>query len=287
MLLVKNGYIKPSGNGNSFQITVDRVVANDSYFSWSLKAAEEIADQRIGKLYLLYSGGVDSEFALNVFLFKKIPIVPVIIKLNPNYNNHDVDQALEFCRSKNLDPLVVDIDFDHFVRSGRLLSMSIDIGSSIYHRAATAHVVGLLSGTVLCGDGEPYIKLDPDTKSWNVTIYEHDYAVSNFYEKYNIHGTPHFNRYLPEMMFSFLKDSRIFDLANNLIPGKLSSESSKFIIYNKNNQFNIKERPKYHGYELIETSEIFKDESFSELARIGVEWNGCYSENYFKFMGYR
>ena len=86
------------------------------------------------------------------------------------------------------------------------------------------------------------------------------------------------------MMASFLSDQRMINLANNQISGKLSSNSSKFIIYNRNGNLNIEERPKYHGYEKIEISTIFQDPTFKEIELLGKSCDGIYSTNYFDFL---
>lgn len=280
ILLSKNNYLRQT---TLWSLEYDPLPTKfDNYFVESCRAAEEIYSQKKGKLHLLYSGGVDSEYALSVFLHMGMDITPVIIRLNPNYNTYDIDYAFNFCVSKGLNPVVLDINFDRFVKSGKFLEVSKICRSELYHRAATAYAAGQLDGTVLLGDGEPYIRNIDGV--WNVEIYQHDYAVWNYFVAKGIYGTIHFNRYTPEMMMSFFSDKRINDLANNKLPGKLGSNSSKFIIYNRHSNFNLEERPKYHGYETIEKSEIFNHPDFQELAVLGKEWNGVYSKNYFEFM---
>lgn len=283
MQLSKNNYILPSGHGDKFTVNIRDLPSCTNYFTATLKAAEEVYNQRRGKLHLMYSGGVDSEYALNAFLHLKMDVTPVIIKLG-EYNNFDTKYAFEFCEANKLNPLVIDIDFDQFVKSGEILELAYIIKSDKYQRCATAHAIGMLDGTVICGDGEPYIKLNPDTKRWDITIYEHDYAVANYYEKYGVYGTPHFNRWHPEMFTSFFLDQRIDDLASNRVPGKLSSESSKFIIYNRNSNFNMPERPKYHGYELIENSPISQHENITLIDTFSSTWGGVYSTDYYSFI---
>ena len=284
MQLSKNNYILPSGMGSTFSVLFDELSKQyDNYFVESCRAAKKVYDLKQGKVYMLYSGGVDSEYALSVFLSLGMDITPVIINLNPNYNDFDIKYATDFCNRKNITPLIVNLDFDQFVKSGKFLEVSKICRSKIYHRAATAYVAGQLDGTVLLGDGEPYIKKDSND-NWNIEIYEHDYAVWNYYVAKGIYGTTHFNRYTSEMLLSFFADERMVELANNIVPGKLSSNSSKFIIYNRHCDFNLEERPKYRGYEKIETSEIFKHNAFRELEIIGKEWNGVHSTNYFEFM---
>ncbi len=284
MQLSKNNYIQPVGMGGMFSMLFNSLPKQyDNYFVESCKAAKEVYDLKQGKLYMLYSGGVDSEYALSIFLSMGMDITPVIINLNPHYNDFDIKYATDFCNKKNLSPLIVNLDFDQFVKSGKFLEVSKICRSEVHHRAATAYVAGQLDGTVLLGDGEPYIKKDSNN-NWNIEIYEHDYAIWNYYVAKRIWGTTHFNRYTPEMLLSFFADERMIKLANNEVSGKLGSNSSKFIIYNRHCDFNLEERPKYHGYEKIETSEIFQHDAFRELEIMSKEWNGIYSKNYFEFM---
>jgi hypothetical protein len=279
---VKNNYIRPIGTGPSFNLLIDSLPDTvGTYYDESIKAAKEIADLRQGKLHLMYSGGLDSEYALSIFHKLRIEVTPVIIKLG-KYNLHDIKYAFDFCQSKNITPLIVDIDFDYFVRSGMMLEICKETNSSVYHRAATAYASGKVDGTVLLGDGEPYIKLQDS--EWNIVINEHEYAVYNYFRKHGIHGTTHFNSWTPEMFKSFLLDERILSLANNKHVGKLSSNSSKIFVYNRNNDFSLIDRPKYTGYEQIETSEIFQHPDFLELQKFGKDHDGTFITNFHRFI---
>ena len=282
--LAKDSYIRATGNGKDFNIEVDQLAPTSlNYYQASLEAAKEIEANRHGPLYMMYSGGVDSEYALNVFLSLGINITPVIVKLMPSYNLFDIGFAHKLCSSKGLTPLVIDIDYDKFVTNGTMLELAVLMKSEVYHYATTAYAIGKLDGTVICGDGEPYIKKNT-AGSWDVTVYEYDYALPNFYRTMSIYGTPHFNRYTPAMMRSFMETQRIADLASNGVEGKLGSTSSKWLIYNQHSNFNLKERPKFHGYEKIELSKIIQHESFAELERLGQQWNGVWEEDYNSFM---
>ena len=281
----KSNYLQLFGHGSDFTIKVNDLPKTfDNYYVESCRAAEHIYANRTGKLHLLYSGGIDSEYMVSVFLDLKMDIVPVIIKLNNNYNEHDIQNAFRFCESKNINPLIVDIDFDDFVMSGKLLNITQQIKSSQYQYAVTAYVAGLLDGTVLIGEGEPYIKLNDISHRWDIIIYEYEQAIDNYFKQQGIYGTPYFNRYSPEMFLSFLNDDRCKELASNLVPGKLSSFSSKYIVYNRHSNFNLKSRSKYHGYEIIERSEIFNHDAFKEIEKFSKNYNGEYSVDYFEFM---
>jgi hypothetical protein len=281
MQISKNNYICATGTGSEFTVTVDSLpIKFDNYYLESCKAAEEIYNLKQGKLHLMYSGGVDSEYALSVFLSLGMDVTPVIVRMVPDYNTHDFNYAITFCNSKNITPVIIDIDLRKFVTSGKILDIAKIMRSSVYQYSTTAHAISKLDGTIICGDGEPYI--NNQNGIWSVTMYEFDYALVNYYKDNNIHGTPHFNRYAPEMMISFLTTARMQELAENRHPGKLGSNSSKGIIYNEASNFNLTIRPKYHGFELVETSELFKHEIFKEFDKL--PWTGVYHKEYYSFM---
>jgi hypothetical protein len=285
MDFVKSNYYEPRGHGSNFTVHINPLPTTfQNYYKESLLAAEEINSLKVGKLHLLYSGGLDSENTLSVFLSAGIPIVPVIINMIQGYNTYDTKYAFDFCRSKNLTPLVINIDFDHFVSSGKMLEVAQICKSEIYHRALTAFVAEKLDGTVICGDGEMYIKPDQQSLSWVIHLDEHEFAVYRYFEKKGIDGTTHFNTYRPEMMSAMLTDPVMFELASNRRPHKQGSNSSKVEIYNRHSGFNLIARPKYHGYEQIEQSPIFKHPYFQELHKQGKRWNGSYDIDFFAFM---
>ena len=275
--LLRNNYIRLTD-----KIEIDKLPSvYSNYYQETLTAFEQVVSLKQGKLYLLYSGGVDSEYALSVLLAMGVDVTPVIVKLNPNYNLHEIQYAFKFCESKNLTPLVIDIDFDKFVKSGKILDLARSMNINIFHYSATAYAVSMLDGTVLLGDGEPYIRL-VDNNSWDVEVYDYEFGIGNHFINQGIHGTPYLLRYTPEMMISFLNSQRIQELAANKHPGKLGSHSSKVFVYNEHSNFNLEIRTKQHGYEIIEQSEIFKHEVFREFS----PWHAGnkYSKNYYKFL---
>lgn len=285
MEIVKHNYIRESNDNSGWRVIIDPLPQSHlTYHKESLLAAEEIFSLKDGQLYLMYSGGLDSEYVLSVFLDLKIDIVPVIIRLSPGYNDHDVEYAFKYCQNKKLNPLIVDIDFDHFVKTGQILDTALSMRSCVYHYSVTADVISRLNGTVLMGDGEPYIQFNSETKTWNVVRYQYDFSMINFYRKFNIRGTPDFLVYRPEMMISFLKTPRVRELAENKHPGKLGSNSSKYIIYSTDNDYNLLPRPKYTGYEKIESSLIFQDPIFKEFDRLKNIWGGIDYTDYYKFL---
>jgi hypothetical protein len=285
MDLIHNNYIRTYGSGKDFTIDIDLLpYTSNNYYQESILAAQMVESTKQGQLYIMYSGGVDSEYALSVFLSQGIKITPVIVRLNPLYNAHDIKYAFEFCSEKGIEPLVIDIDYDHFIKSGKMLDLAKDMSSSVPHYTTTAYAISQLNGTVVCGDGEPHLSKNTTTNEWTINIYQFEYSLTNLYSKHGINGVVHFNRYTPQMMRTYLMDPRMVDLANNRVPGKLGSHSSKWLIYNRHSNFNLKERPKFHGFEKIENSEIHEHESFKELATIGQQWDAIWAMEYFQLV---
>lgn len=279
---IKNNFFRASGTGTSWKFEIDKLPSHfDNYFIESCHAAQEIYDLRDGPLHVLYSGGIDSEYTLNVFLSMGIPVVPVIVRLLPNYNDHDTEYAFKFCQTKNIKPFVINIDFDNFVKSGKLDDIQTIAKSSYIIRAFICHAIGLIDGSVICSEGDPHTIKDENTGEWYFTAAEDDYSIENYMINKNIDGTSFFCGYTPEMLSSFLVDPRMKDLADNKILGKLGNKSSKYIIYNRHTPFNIEERPKYHGFENIFNSEISTHPNLAKYLPITTEYNGTYKIKYY------
>ena len=280
--IYRDDYLQFSGNGDQFKIQLapfPETVKN--YFVETARAAEEIHDLKQGDLHVMYSGGRDSEYALSVFLKLGIPVIPTVVSIGP-YNQHDLSYAQAFCAQHKLTPKIIDIDFDQFVSSGKILETAVAMQSNVYHYSVLAHAVSQLDGTVICCDNEPYIKQYSD--GWNIEMYEYDFAIPRHFINQGILGTPHFNIYTAEMMMAYLLDSQMQSLARNEIPGKQGSHSSKHIVYNRHSDLFIRARSKRHGYEEMEQQEIFKHPVFAEFDKLRETWNGTYSVPYFEFL---
>lgn len=285
MTPLENNYWSFTGNGPTWKSSFAKwPTSHKSFYQESLRTAEKITDERVGQILVMYSGGIDSEYVLNVFRDIGAPVTPVLIRLSSGLNYHDFRYAGEYCDRNCLEPIIVDVDFEEFLESGKMLDITKEMQTHVYHYAALAHVCSQLDGTVVIGSGEPDIRLVPETNEWDVVLYEYDFALGRYFENHNIHGTPYFPIYTPEMMMSFLSHPRMKELAENKHPGKLSSVSSKYIIYTDESGYDIVRRPKYTGYEIIEQQKLSKHDAFLEIAELRKQHNGVHSENYFKFI---
>ena len=281
MDLIYNNYLKSHGHGDSFRVDIGPATRPiKSYYEETLLTVENIYNSCNEKLYLLYSGGMDSEYVFSILLQLGIKFTPVIIKLNPNYNNHDLKYAFDFCESKGITPQIIDIDFDKFVQSGLIVDIARSIKSSGYQIPATMYAASKLDGFILLGNDPPYMKLNQLTNTWQLEELELIHSILNYFKQYPVKGCPFLLSYTPEMMLSFLKDPTIVNLVNHRYPGKLGTNTSKVYVYNNGSNFNLLNRPKYTGYENIETSSIFQHENLQIFKDFSKVWGGAYYENY-------
>lgn len=284
--LLKDNYFRHHGSGDNFSITFDPITTPfGNYFEESKIAAEEVYALKTGNLHLMYSGGVDSEYVLNVFRHLGMDITPVIIRLTPGLNDFDVKYAFDYCTSNNLKPIVIDIDFREFVESGTHYAVSRIMKCNIYHRAATAWAMGQLDGSVLCGEGEGNVVYEADTKEWGFIIEEHDYGWYNYMEALGIDGTPHFNRFTPGMLAAWLSDPYFVSLTQGKEDGHINSDTGKIRPYNRHTPFQMLPREKQHGYELIKTiPDIMQHRNMRDMKHHCMQYNGHVSLEYNLFM---
>lgn len=271
------------GHGADFRVEIEPGSRNpDSYYQEFARAAHHIDSLKTGKLYLMYSGGLDSEYALAAYLSLGIDVIPVIVRLQPNYNQHDIDYAVRFCKEKNVDPVFIDIDFDDFVYSGKMLEIATETRCGIHQLPATMYAASQLSGTILVGGGDPHCALDTKTGQWNFAEIEPVRSWRTWFETKGVNGTSMIMGYTPEMLIAYLGDPRYVEVANGRVPGKLGTYSSKIYVYNR--WGNFEPRTKYTGYELIEKSPVFQSQQMRDFFEITSKWNGRYLRPYQEIM---
>ena len=279
-----NSFYNITGTGDTFDIVMrPSIRPHKSFHDELCLNAEYIHANRDGRLYLFYSGGIDSEYVLEVFLSKKINITPVIVKLEPNLNSYDIDLAIEFCKSRNIEYILIDINFEEFVKSGKFLSHAESVNCVVYQYPVLMEAALKLDGTILFGSDEPHFYKDLETGLWYFDEMERIMAVwDRWYKKYNVSGTPCFLSYSPETLLGYMDDPRFIDLSNNRCPGLEGTNSSKKIIYNR--KLKMPERKKFTGYEIIETLPIFQHPDIQKIKSDPLKNHNMPGNGYYKIL---
>jgi hypothetical protein len=253
--LIYKNYLRGTGAGPTWAVDIDPVTRPvKSYYEETVIAAEMIWAQKTSPLHLCYSGGLDSEYVLSVFLQLGMTIKPVIMRTQ--YNHPETKYAFKLCDEKNIKPIIIDLDYDHFIESGKFIEIANETECAAFQYIANMWLTSQIDGAVITGDSNPHLFLNKDNK-WYVDEIEPTYRQHTYFKNHNIEGTPFFINYTAEQFFSFITDPTIKRLANNEIVGKTGSHSSKVHVYNNQDKFVLEQRTKLSGYELVESSTIF------------------------------
>ena len=223
-----------------------------SWFEETVKVAKTIYENRTGKIYICYSGGVDSEFVLSLYKWLKIPVTPVI--LVNEYNQTDVQWATRFCESKCIMPIKMYISFDNFIKSGRFRELAEKYKCASYELTAVIDLISKLDGTVIQGANDQ-ILLKRMNNAWCLMEDEPNYVFPMIYKDYNLAGTSNFFNYTSEQVYAFLTHPVIKNVVFNESSIKNIS-STKINVYNDNQHFRLTSRKKLTGFESVKNSEI-------------------------------
>ena len=190
---IRDNYMRYSGSGSSWTVEIDppkRKVS--SYFEETIDAVEHLYANRTGKFTLLLSGGVDSHYLGDVLQYLKMDFDTVIINFNDsqgkNYNEHDTKWAHKFCESRNIQPTILDINFDKLVESGK----GVEVAESVRcYAPAVAYRLAILDqidGFILMANDPPYLRYEKDKDFFGLLVDELDRALIRYAEKFNLKG---------------------------------------------------------------------------------------------------
>lgn len=107
------------------------------------------------KLYVSYSGGLDSEFVLNTFHSLGLPITPII--LDTPYNKRELEYAYKYCDNRNIKPVIINLNENETIE--KFKEKTLDRGFYALLGGAplvVCDVVNELGGMLLTGYGDPF-----------------------------------------------------------------------------------------------------------------------------------
>lgn len=292
MQLIKDNYLRGSGHGHTWHVDIDPPKTKvKTYFEQTVETVEDMYENKTGQLYLLYSGGLDSQYVFNVYHMLGLKFKPVIIRLQgryseQDYNIHETKYAFDHCRSVGIKPIEYCLDLDKFIESGEAFDLAKSYNCGAWSLTSTMKVASWCDGFVTMGNDPPYLKYLQDKDEWVLEELEYIHSILKYFTINKLEGCPFLLSYTPEMMLSFLLDPRIQDLANKKYPGKLGTNSSKSYVFNNGSGFNMEAydfnngRKKSTGYEFILESPLVKNQNVIEHRKWEESYRGIYYENY-------
>jgi hypothetical protein len=210
-----------------------------------LTAARLIRDDTDLPIHVLYSGGIDSEVALLSFLDAGIPITADIMRFKDDLNGHDIQYALEFCRSRSVPHVIHDLDIVAFFEND-MHAYAAATRCVSPQLCATMWLIDQIDGYPIIGQGECVVARDGER--W---VFRESEKINAWYRFFMIRdrpGAPGFHQYTPGQMLSFLLDDT-FTPFMTPDSGKNSNKTTKYRIYSR--YFPLRYREKYTGFENV------------------------------------
>ncbi len=249
------------------------------------KAATEIYEKKIGDIYILLSGGLDSEICLRSFTEQNLPVRAVTLRFSDAVQDEEIKYIEVLKKDVDFKHEYVDIKVSDFFSSDDFLKTVDFVKCPIPILGSHMWLANQLDGTPVIGQGEVLLH---KIVSSNYIPGQSPYPISpwalsesevfcslylNFIRQ-NKPAIPGFFQYLPEQTYSFLTNNPYLKkLVNNEIVGKLSTRTSKNKMILQFYQ-NLADRKKLYGWEsIIELNENTTkrlEERFSGHSNVAV-----------------
>jgi len=231
-----------------FTILLKKTIINKplSYYEELYENARNIRDIIQGPLDLLFSGGIDSEVILRIYLDLKIPINVYIFRYENMFNYREYNHAIRICTELNVKYKIIDFNLKKFFEND-----AYDIWTKCYCNSSgwlpLMKMTSYLDNTPIVGRGDPYWQKQINGE-WLFEIDEGAKFWTTYHKKINRIAITDWYEYRPEIIISHFQLTRIKTLIDNRQPGKLSSFSNKCLIH-KDYWKDIIIRPKMTGFE--------------------------------------
>ena len=193
-------------------------------------AAKEIY-AKYPNIHIALSGGWESQICLRSFIEAGITPDVYILKLPIGLNSHDTDIAIKQCNKFNIQPKIITVNLDNFVREHMLPTVTKYQTYSFFQSLQAYYISNLNEDVLLVDKADLRRDANPDL-SWSFARSE-DFnfwadRFNSFNEKKIINN---FFTFGPELMYSFLSLPAIVELMNKTHSGKISLNSLKNLIY--------------------------------------------------------
>lgn len=211
-------------------------------------------------LWVLASGGLDSEVVLQAFMFAGIPVRAAITRFRGDLNRHDIGYAIKFCETHQIGYRLFDLDIERFVASGEAMDYAARTRCVQPQLLHTMWAMDQVDGYPILGSGECYLErraAEPEERERSTTrggIWEmlEKERIASWYRHLLARERPGcagFFQYDPANMLAFLRDRLVVALCGDRIAGATETSTIKPAIYRQH--FLLEARPKFHGFENV------------------------------------
>lgn len=259
----------------------------ESFKQECINTANEVssqAEQLDRTPYLFLSGGLDSEVVVKAFIDAGVDFKVISFRFKNNFSSHETYYINKFIKKHNLEHKYYDIDSDWLLTSNAeeyLYQSQCSQSEMLPHMKLIKHVWDNLNGFPVLGNGDLYVSKDisidwifDKTKpkyQWNYIEYEYILAWNRFAVKNKILGCMGFFMHNPEIVLAMIQDPDMHKCIYNEIPHKMSSRSTKTVVYIKSWN-DLEPRLKFHGSEQLSGRCMELNKTYSKKFRTTSTW---------------
>jgi hypothetical protein len=235
-------------------------------------------------VYLLLSGGMDSEVMVESFLRADVPFTPITFKFKHGLNSHEMQHVQRFSRHHKLKTVYYELDILPFMQSDEAAQFFEESCcwelAMVPHMKLLHHIWFELGGMPVIGGGDVVIR--KEAGEWRLSKYEYMLAWYWFCVQYSIDAGVAFFQHTPEITLAMLREPRIAAAAagQNQIANRILNDlrQVKYQVY-RDHWPHLPIRPKNGGTEMIHT--LIRP--IEERLRKGLRYEAIWSTPYQTF----
>jgi hypothetical protein len=192
---------------------VDTELYQQGNFQSELRRVADLVHHELGNEKVIFlSGGLDSEIVLRTFLDIGIKPRCITFKFENNYNDYEVNAAIETAKLLNVDLEIINFNIFDFYHSGEALAMAKKYSIGLLPYVIFLKVAEQLSAPSVIA-GELHLSKyrdDNDKPVWGLRVLEDlDTSHIRFSQDTNIPFIQEWFSYTPELMLHFLETPEI------------------------------------------------------------------------------
>lgn len=176
--------------------------------SEALRAAKLIAEES-NNIWVSYSGGIDSEFIIRVFLEAGIDFKVATVVIKNETNDYDLQHSRSFCKHMGLKLHEFEIDLEKFYKHD-LETYAVATNCISPQFPVHMWLWDQLDGFIVAGHGDPIFKRKDD--GWKFQVQEKEDSVYRYAKWRNRNMAPGFYAYTPELLLSFMLEKEVSNM---------------------------------------------------------------------------
>ena len=214
---------------------------------------KDIKDSAKKPIYVLYSGGLDSEVVCEAMKQQNINFKAVSLLFTDISNYNDIEYAIEYCSKNKIEHIIKKIKIQDFVDYGIPFYQKLGLRATTIYRYLQCFYIDLIESLdghgVICGGIESVVHLPENIKKQKYIIgmkfSPEKFIVLDYCKKYNLEHSPYFYAQNSEVLFSYLKNKLIKFLMYNPEYVGNHFEIEKTMIHHSQWVHELEPRPKY------------------------------------------